>query len=1036
MCLALLYWTAAMPALAQEALRGVALVVGNGGYEHLAPLANPPRDADAIEELLSDLGFDSVRRTDRDADDLARDLERFVEDAGKADVAVLYYAGHGIEAGGENWLIPVDADMSALDAAATELVPVSGVIRRLRETVAVTIVLLDACRDNPFPEGATLKTAANAAPQTVSAGGLAVADTRGASPLAKADTAPSDNLGIVIGFAAAPGQVALDGDAGENSPYAAALARHISAMAGEEFGTVMRMVAEEVYLKTGGRQRPWVNESLRRLLYFGEAPKPVEGAEGDILTERRQLLLSIAALPDFKRKQVERIASNGGVPMDAIFGMLRALGRDAPDDPAELEKLLREQTVRLKEILQRSATLSSTDPEIVRFTRLADLAMEEGAFDSNLRFREAARARFEAIEGRLDQVENEIRERRLEGGDVLAKTADAHLLLSDYLAAADNYRKAFDQVRRWDRRTAWVYKAREANALQFHGDLNADNAGLLRSISAYKEALLLAPRDQEPELWAATNNDLANAMSILGRRKSDRHLIEGAISAYRAALDEFDPDSRRRYWAGLQNNIGVAFQHLSRADAGTENIEQAISTFRLALASLDPVEYPLDWAEVKNNLGNALLVLGRRQPQNGALEEAVAVHREALQVRTRSRSSALWAKSQNNLGMALSALGERNKDPILLIEAIGAFRAALEERTREQVPLEWATIQHNLGAALQELGQIENNWTTLGSALEAYRLALQERTRARVPVDWASTKNLVGTVLSKIGELRRDPIQLEKAIVAYRAALQVRARERSPLGWAEIQGNLGIALHLLGELKNDPAYTREALSAFHSKLEVYNRARSLLDWGRTQFNVALALSNLGAREADQSLLREAAATFQLAMEGLPLEQVPLEWAAAQLNLGNVLFRLALHEPTTENFNATISAYEAALTRWTRERAPQNWAMAQANLGTALLNSGQRRNHVGHLERAIVALRAAQQIRTPEKSLLPWAQLQAKLGTTHLELATRTHEIGQAMKGLDAFEQAIRVLNAAGNSGYDEFFKGKIAEARSTAAQLR
>src|SRR5690606_2290332 len=108
-------------------------------------------------------------------------------------------------------------------------------------------------------------------------------------------------------------------------------------MAGEEFGTVMRMVAEEVYLKTGGRQRPWINESLRRLLYFGAAPEPTAGAEGEILTERRQLLITISALPTQGRSLVERVAGDRGVPMDALFAMLTTLGEDLPDDPAELD---------------------------------------------------------------------------------------------------------------------------------------------------------------------------------------------------------------------------------------------------------------------------------------------------------------------------------------------------------------------------------------------------------------------------------------------------------------------------------------------------------------------------------------------------------------------------------------------------------------------------------------------------------------------------------------------------------------------------
>ncbi|MER9073724.1 caspase family protein [Mesorhizobium sp. M0904] len=93
-----------------ESLKGVALIVGQSKYQHIAALPNPANDARDIAKMLTDLGFDARSVTDRDAAKLKRDLERFAEDAEDADVALIYYSGHGIEAGGENYLVPVDAD--------------------------------------------------------------------------------------------------------------------------------------------------------------------------------------------------------------------------------------------------------------------------------------------------------------------------------------------------------------------------------------------------------------------------------------------------------------------------------------------------------------------------------------------------------------------------------------------------------------------------------------------------------------------------------------------------------------------------------------------------------------------------------------------------------------------------------------------------------------------------------------------------------------------------------------------------------------
>jgi len=211
-------------------LKGVALVIGQSKYEHIGELANPANDAREMVKLLSDLGFDARSVSDRDAKKLKRDLERFVEDAEGADVAFLYYSGHGIESGGENWLVPVDADVSSLDHAEDSLVALSSVMDELKGVVPVTIVLLDACRTNPFPAGALVKKTPADAGAPIGAGGLT--PMRGAVTIASADQPAADNLGTVIGFAAEPGRPALDGTVGANSPYAAALLRHLSAMDG------------------------------------------------------------------------------------------------------------------------------------------------------------------------------------------------------------------------------------------------------------------------------------------------------------------------------------------------------------------------------------------------------------------------------------------------------------------------------------------------------------------------------------------------------------------------------------------------------------------------------------------------------------------------------------------------------------------------------------------------------------------------------------------------------------------------------------
>ena len=296
------------PALAadQKPLKGVALVVGQSSYQHLATLANPLNDARAIDRLLSDLGFEVVTVLDGDRKKLAKSLQRFAEDAADADVALLYYSGHGIEAGGEDFLVPVDADLSALDDAGAELVPLSAILDGLKASVPVTIVLLDACRTSPFPPGSALRVDGQSAP--VAAAGSP--RRRVQSPLPRPLPPNAQNLATVIGFAAEPGKAALDGAPDGNSPYAAALIKHLAAK-GFDFGDVMTMVTEEVYLVTKAEQRPWTNASLRRLLYFGMADAKVDQDtdQAAIRGERRKLLLTIATTPQDTRDLVEAIAT-------------------------------------------------------------------------------------------------------------------------------------------------------------------------------------------------------------------------------------------------------------------------------------------------------------------------------------------------------------------------------------------------------------------------------------------------------------------------------------------------------------------------------------------------------------------------------------------------------------------------------------------------------------------------------------------------------------------------------------------------------
>jgi len=300
--------------------------------------------------------------------------------------------------------------------------------------------------------------------------------------------------------------------------------------AGEEFGVVMRMVAEEVYLKTSGRQVPWINENLRRLLYFGKPPEAARGEEGELLAERRQLLLTIADLPDpeLRRRQAEQVAADGGVPLDAVYGMLRAMGANTPENPAELEKVLRAEAERFARVLAEREVIESPDPEIIRLTGLADRAEQEGLLATADSFRDRAKARFLEIEVTLEDQQAEIDQRFIEGAAVFVRSAETKAIVFDHLSAAQDYAEAFRRVEKRDSWLAWRYKLAESVALTDHGIYKGYNAALERAIDAGRQALNLVSRETVPLDWAQTQNSIGIALSNLGSRESGVERLEEA----------------------------------------------------------------------------------------------------------------------------------------------------------------------------------------------------------------------------------------------------------------------------------------------------------------------------------------------------------------------------------------------------------------------------------------------------------------------------------------------------------------------------
>ncbi len=243
----------ALPVHAQTKL---ALVIGNSAYSNLPVLLNPANDAKLLSENLQKLGFTVSSLTDQSQSQMKSAIAQFtqkVTDAGTDTIALLYYAGHGVQIDGTNYLVPVDANVNTAGDVVLGAVSATDLLKTLELARAkVNVLVLDACRNNPFKS-----------------------NTRGFSRgLARVEAPP----GSIVAYATAPGQVAADGD-GNNSPYAEALSRNL-ATPGLALESIFRQVRIEVSDKTEGAQVPWEETSLTQevvLLKATEAaPEPAQ----------------------------------------------------------------------------------------------------------------------------------------------------------------------------------------------------------------------------------------------------------------------------------------------------------------------------------------------------------------------------------------------------------------------------------------------------------------------------------------------------------------------------------------------------------------------------------------------------------------------------------------------------------------------------------------------------------------------------------------------------------------------------------------
>jgi Caspase domain/Putative peptidoglycan binding domain len=231
----------------------VAFVVGNGAYKNVPALPNPAVDAKSMARMLRNVGFDVVEGSNLSRDKMTEKLLDFGKKAEGADVALFFYAGHGIAVNGANYLLPIDADLkSEMDVKLGAAINVDLTLEQTMGDAKVKLVFLDACRDNPF--AAKIRSAKATRSANVQTG---LAEMKSGE-------------GTLLAFATGPGQTALDGEAGTNSPFTRALLANI-AQPGVEIQQAMTKVRAQVNDETAKGQLPWGHTNLIGAVYLNPA---------------------------------------------------------------------------------------------------------------------------------------------------------------------------------------------------------------------------------------------------------------------------------------------------------------------------------------------------------------------------------------------------------------------------------------------------------------------------------------------------------------------------------------------------------------------------------------------------------------------------------------------------------------------------------------------------------------------------------------------------------------------------------------------
>jgi hypothetical protein len=562
----------------------VALVIGNSGYQSVAPLPNPARDAESVAKLFREAKFDSVDvKLNLGIIDFKRTIRRFEDTADQADVAVIYYAGHGLEINGSNYLIPVDAKLANDRDAEDEAIALDRVLSSAGGAKKFRLIILDACRDNPFKAG--MKKDRKSA-------------SRGISTLGGVDL--SSTTDTLTAYAAKLGSTAEDGD-GDHSPFTAALLKNLT-VPGLDVRMAFGRIKKEVMSSTGGRQEPFVYGSLGDDNY-SLVPAPVTQEASTV--EMKADFDLISSINTKRAWEVFLSRYKTGPYADRARQQLASLSEEIPPQPPATSQgnpvvgslppnvAAPGREPSSQETLEWNKVKDSTDPSaLVKFIQrfpnspfavtaqqrmdVLKRAAQEREERDHAAAKAAEQARIEAAQKKAEQAAAQKREE----DERRAKAAEAE----QQARAAEAERRAAEAKQRAD-------EAQRNKAATEAAALRAESENQAREAEEARRKAELASAQETTCKQEQGRFEQLNAKGSEGSGTDDLRSFAKTVSCDRlrpqvvATLDRFNADAAKRA-AALPNSLELvraAQAQLARLGCFTGKIDGSLTTTQTAV---------------------------------------------------------------------------------------------------------------------------------------------------------------------------------------------------------------------------------------------------------------------------------------------------------------------------------------------------------------------------------------------------------------------------------------------------------------------